>query len=287
MLLCNIIVWFGHNICLAGIRAKETRSPRRPSLLWPHGAHLSGWAHARADQTEGELFENFSLGQWFTILYGNVQFWLASLFQVGGVDPKQLAVYEEFARNVPGFLPSNDLSQPTGFLAQPMKVQTHPWSGCIWLSHWLRSSKVLFSALQQQAWPTDDVAHIYDKCISDLEQHLHAIPPALAMNPQTQAIRSLLEAVVMARNSRDGIAALGLLQKVRQFLGEKLSYNFWRCCQILLLEGPWFAEFSFNPNTFWSSGSPEMSKQMFWSQTLQGHWPYRCKTGHPCNTISA
>lgn len=39
------------------------------------------------------------------------------------MDPKQLAVYEEFARNVPGFLPSNDLSQPTGFLAQPMKVQ--------------------------------------------------------------------------------------------------------------------------------------------------------------------
>lgn len=44
------------------------------------------------------------------------------MLQVGGVDPKQLAVYEEFARNVPGFLPSNDLSQPTGFLAQPMKV---------------------------------------------------------------------------------------------------------------------------------------------------------------------
>lgn len=58
------------------------------------------------------------------------------------------------------------------------------------------------------------MAHIYDKCISDLEQHLHAIPPALAMNPQAQALRSLLEAVVMARNSRDGITALGLLQKV-------------------------------------------------------------------------
>lgn len=47
---------------------------------------------------------------------------LPCVLQVGGVDPKQLAVYEEFARNVPGFLPSNDLSQPTGFLAQPMKV---------------------------------------------------------------------------------------------------------------------------------------------------------------------
>uniref|UniRef100_A0A3Q2EDJ4 CCR4-NOT transcription complex subunit 1 n=1 Tax=Cyprinodon variegatus TaxID=28743 RepID=A0A3Q2EDJ4_CYPVA len=42
--------------------------------------------------------------------------------KVGGVDPKQLAVYEEFARNIPGFLPSNDHSQPTGFLAQPMKA---------------------------------------------------------------------------------------------------------------------------------------------------------------------
>ncbi|KAI5617284.1 CCR4-NOT transcription complex subunit 1, partial [Silurus asotus] len=116
--------------------------------------------------------------------------------KVGGVDPKQLAVYEEFARNVPGFLPSNDLSQPTGFLAQPMK---------------------------QQTWPTDDMAHIYDKCISDLEQHLHAIPPALAMNPQAQTLRSLLEAVVMARNSRDGITALGLLQKAVEGLLDATS----------------------------------------------------------------
>lgn len=60
------------------------------------------------------------------------------------------------------------------------------------------------------------MAQIYDKCMADLEQHLHAIPPALAMNPLTQALRSLLEAVALARNSRDGIAALGLLQKVGQ-----------------------------------------------------------------------
>ncbi|XP_041077409.1 CCR4-NOT transcription complex subunit 1-like isoform X2 [Polyodon spathula] len=116
--------------------------------------------------------------------------------KVGGVDPKQLAVYEEFARNVPGFLPSNDLSQPTGFLAQPMK---------------------------QPAWATDDVAQIYDKCIADLEQHLHAIPPALAMNPQTQALRSLLDAVVVARSSRETIAALGLLQKAVEGLLDATS----------------------------------------------------------------
>lgn len=72
----------------------------------------------------------------------------------------------------------------------------------------------LFPSLTQQAWATDDVAQIYDKCITELEQHLHAIPPTLAMNPQAQALRSLLEVVVLSRNSRDAIAALGLLQKV-------------------------------------------------------------------------
>ncbi|KAG8437274.1 hypothetical protein GDO86_008106 [Hymenochirus boettgeri] len=116
--------------------------------------------------------------------------------KVGGVDPKQLAVYEEFARNVPGFLPTNDLTQPTGFLAQPMK---------------------------QQAWATDDVAQIYDKCMTELEQHLHAVPPALSMNPQSQALRSLLEAVALARNSRDAIAALGLLQKAVEGLLDATS----------------------------------------------------------------
>ncbi|XP_024137335.1 CCR4-NOT transcription complex subunit 1 isoform X2 [Oryzias melastigma] len=115
--------------------------------------------------------------------------------KVGGVDPKQLAVYEEFARNIPGFLPSNDLSQPTGFLAQPMK----------------------------QAWATDDVAQIYDKLIADMEQLLHAIPPALTINPLTQALRSLLESVALARNSRDGIAALGLLQKAVEGLLDATS----------------------------------------------------------------
>uniref|UniRef100_A0A803TVR4 CCR4-NOT transcription complex subunit 1 n=1 Tax=Anolis carolinensis TaxID=28377 RepID=A0A803TVR4_ANOCA len=115
--------------------------------------------------------------------------------KVGGVDPKQLAVYEEFARNVPGFLPTNDSTQPTGILAQPMK----------------------------QAWATDDVAQIYDKCMTELEQHLQSIPHTLAMNPQTQALRSLLEAVVVARNSRDAIAALGLLQKAVEGLLDATS----------------------------------------------------------------
>lgn len=146
------------------------------------------------------------------------------------MDAKQLAVYEEFARNIPGFLPSNDLSQPTGFLAQPMKVNgahrvtvTPPVAPSDCASAVFSRPTVLTCYCdvfqQQQAWATDDVAQIYDKCIADLEQHLHAVTPGLAINPLNQALRSLVEAVVLARNSRDGIAALGLLQKVRPFGG--------------------------------------------------------------------
>lgn len=59
--------------------------------------------------------------------------------------------------------------------------------------------------------------------MTELEQHLQSIPHTLAMNPQAQALRSLLEAVVVARNSRDAIAALGLLQKVLTILPQLAS----------------------------------------------------------------
>nr|XP_048672613.1 CCR4-NOT transcription complex subunit 1 isoform X8 [Caretta caretta] len=75
----------------------------------------------------------------------------------------------------------------------------------------------------KQAWATDDVAQIYDKCMAELEQHLQSIPHTLAMNPQAQALRSLLEAVAVARNSRDAIAALGLLQKAVEGLLDATS----------------------------------------------------------------
>lgn len=40
--------------------------------------------------------------------------------KVGGITPPQMAVYEEFARNIPGFLPITD--QDTMFLPKPVPV---------------------------------------------------------------------------------------------------------------------------------------------------------------------
>ena len=41
--------------------------------------------------------------------------------KVGGETPQQIAVYEEFARNIPGFLPLSEPSLPAG-VAKPMAV---------------------------------------------------------------------------------------------------------------------------------------------------------------------
>ncbi|XP_077972852.1 CCR4-NOT transcription complex subunit 1-like [Styela clava] len=113
--------------------------------------------------------------------------------KVGGVTPQQTAVYEEFARCIPGFLPSNDASQPSGFLAKPM-----------------------------QSWPVDEITQVYDRCIRELEQHIQAISLPPNSLPQSQ-LQNLLEATAHARNSREIVTALALLQKAVEGLLERLT----------------------------------------------------------------
>nr|XP_006813651.1 PREDICTED: CCR4-NOT transcription complex subunit 1-like [Saccoglossus kowalevskii] len=139
--------------------------------------------------------------------------------KVGGVTLNQTAVYEEFARNIPGFLPTNDASQPTGFLAKPMQVT-------------------------DKSYATDEITQIYDKCAGDIEQYLQCTV-ATPNNPLLSAIHSLLEAVLLARNSREIVTALALLQKAVEGLLEglnpqiatdpELSMRF-RDCHLLVLK---------------------------------------------------
>lgn len=83
------------------------------------------------------------------------------------------------------------------------KTASSLWRDCMkcpWLLtyKWLKAVYRVFAQPMEQSWATDDVARIY-KCITELLQHLHAIPPTLAMNPQGQSLQSLLEDVVLSR----------------------------------------------------------------------------------------
>ncbi len=65
-----------------------------------------------------------------------------------------------------------------------------------------------------QSYATDEITQIYDKCVQEIEQHLHALMQAGASSQHIQVLQLLLEAVVLARNSREIVTALALLQKV-------------------------------------------------------------------------
>lgn len=111
--------------------------------------------------------------------------------KVGGVTPQQMAVYEEFARNIPGFLPSNE-REHLGFISK-----------------------------QSSSYGSDEIVHIYDKIASELESYIQSCmaPPS---NPQVAGLHSLLESVILARNSREIVTALALLQKAVEGLLEGL-----------------------------------------------------------------
>ncbi|KAF8774617.1 CCR4-NOT transcription complex subunit 1 like protein [Argiope bruennichi] len=109
--------------------------------------------------------------------------------KVGGVTPQQMAVYEEFARMIPGFLPSGEREQQQANLGRSVAVS---------------------DLLMMQPYATDEMSQIYDKLISELEMLLHATNHS---NPHILALHSLLEAVLMARNTREMTSAVALLQK--------------------------------------------------------------------------
>ncbi|CAL1280479.1 unnamed protein product [Larinioides sclopetarius] len=114
--------------------------------------------------------------------------------KVGGVTPQQMAVYEEFVRMIPGFLPSGEREQQQANLGR--------------------------SVAMMQPYATDEMSQIYDKLINELEILLHATNHS---NPHILSLHSLLEAVIMARSTREMASAVALLQKAVEGFLEGMS----------------------------------------------------------------
>jgi hypothetical protein len=79
-----------------------------------------------------------------------------------------------------------------------------------------------------QSFSTDEITQIYDKIAHDIEQYLLS-QCALSQQPSplVQSLPSLLEAVLLARNSREIVTALALLQKVSSAVVCLYSYGSW------------------------------------------------------------
>ncbi len=73
-----------------------------------------------------------------------------------------------------------------------------------------------------QSYVTDEITQIYDKIACEVEQHLHAIMVPVS-NPLKASLHGLMESVLLARNSREIVTALALLQKAVDGLLDGLS----------------------------------------------------------------
>lgn len=109
-----------------------------------------------------------------------------------GVSPQQATVYEEFARYIPGFLPVTE-----------------------------RDAAMLVPKMAT-SFANDEIGMILEKVALELERYLQSLLP-LGSSSQAVAIGSLLEAVMLARSSRDHGAHVTLLQKAFEGLVESLT----------------------------------------------------------------
>lgn len=114
--------------------------------------------------------------------------------KVGGATSSQLSVYEEFARNIPGFLPAGDPTFPSGGVPKPQ-----PTYG-------------------------DDSLPLFERIYREIEQHVQALQIMFPSgNLLVSQLHSLLETFMVVRNTREPVTASTLVQKAVEGLLEHLQ----------------------------------------------------------------
>jgi len=133
--------------------------------------------------------------------------------KVGGVTQQQSAIYEEFSRNIPGFLP----------IVQDTVGSTTPGGAAATLGGVQAMNPYVNKPMQPLG--ADDIQQVFEKIAHDIEQHLHAFM-SLPSSQLMSSLRTLLEYVLLARNSvRDQNAALALLHRAVEGLLEGLNLS--------------------------------------------------------------
>ncbi|KAK7066941.1 CCR4-NOT transcription complex subunit 1 [Halocaridina rubra] len=122
--------------------------------------------------------------------------------KVGGITPPQMAVYEEFARNIPGFLPITE--QDATFLPKPVPITSQP--------HTL-----------QQAFGSDEATAfmvLTDRINLELDHTIQACTTVAPSSPLLPMLHALRDGLLLTRTNRDVHAARLLLRKAVENLLE-------------------------------------------------------------------
>ncbi|XP_052864292.1 CCR4-NOT transcription complex subunit 1 [Anopheles cruzii] len=113
---------------------------------------------------------------------------------VGGVSPAQLAVYEEFARNIPGFLPITERDTALFAPKLPEVVPSIP----------------------------DEIGNMYDELASKMDAFIKTSRLVQVLQMHTSNMEHLLDCLIIAHRSLDNITGCTLLNKAVEGLMEGL-----------------------------------------------------------------
>ncbi|XP_069701670.1 CCR4-NOT transcription complex subunit 1 isoform X3 [Periplaneta americana] len=134
--------------------------------------------------------------------------------KVGGVTTQQMAVYEEFARNIPGFLP---LTERDAAMFIPKSVADSNTSGTPFQS----------TGPSQLTYGTDELGAVFEKLANDLDHYIQSIIGSQGVIPSSNChvgtLHNLLEALIIARKSRDAMSAVALVQKAVEGLLDTMT----------------------------------------------------------------
>lgn len=120
--------------------------------------------------------------------------------KVGGVTPQQMAVYEEFARNIPGFLPLTE--RDTALFIPKPTVALEP-----------QHPSTPFQ-VPQSALASDDMAVLYEKLAVEVDQFVQATAGQAAYTVINTNLTLLRDALVTAIHNRELVSAVPIVQRV-------------------------------------------------------------------------
>ncbi|XP_055890770.1 CCR4-NOT transcription complex subunit 1-like isoform X2 [Biomphalaria glabrata] len=110
--------------------------------------------------------------------------------KVGSITSQQMAVYDEFARHLPGFQPLTDIMLPSG----------------------ARQTSTMSSQ--------EELSHLYEKMVQEIDNHMHMMANPAVFIPHLQ---QLMQAINVARNTLDKNTATQLVQKAIEGLSEQYT----------------------------------------------------------------
>ncbi|CAH0545815.1 unnamed protein product [Brassicogethes aeneus] len=131
--------------------------------------------------------------------------------KVGGISSSQMAVYEEFARNIPGFLPNERDTFMLSKQNTPIEAQPQP-----------QQAQAQFQMPPQAAVPNDDIGVLYEKLALEVEQFVQAVQGQAQYALMCSTMQVLRDYLMISIRNRE-TPPNGIVQKCVECLQEGIT----------------------------------------------------------------